>query len=505
MRDALMRRYVRFLTFAALALALCLAVTKEGLPQAREPANSPGAAVPQATFGNGISRNMVNLVDKDVCISWNVQAGKSQNIKWVAKIGTTAHSVPVIYGGRVFAGTNNGQPRDQKIKDQKAALMCFSEKDGSFQWQNLHEMPDTEFGAEVQKEGLCCTPTVEGDFIYYCTPASEVIRAHTKDGKITWQFDMMKELKVFPCYVCSCSPLVVGDTVYVVTGNGPNAEGKVVAPQAPSFVALEKETGKLLWQSNLPGDKIIQGQWSNPVYAEVNGKPQVIFAGGDGWLYALDPKAGNLIWKFKYSPTPTKDDRGIRPYIVGTPVVQDNRVYVAVGAYPGYEAAPKIGHLFCVDITKTGDVSCKNENFDPRDPANRDSGLIWHFGGLVQPPPAKGRKVHIGSSASTVAIHDGLLYIAEDQGFLHCLDAKNGQQYWEHDLRDSSLGSPYLVDGKIYVWCSGGEVFIFQHGKKHQPPISNDMDESGWECTPVVANGVLYIMTPSKLYAIAAK
>jgi outer membrane protein assembly factor BamB len=469
------------------------------------PAPTAAGNPAQATYGGSIYRNLVNLVDKNLPAKWNVETGKFQNVKWVADIGNRSHSVPVIYGGRVFVGTNNGTPRDPKIKGPKAVLMCFAEKDGAFLWQNLHDMPVEEVIREALPEGLCCTPTAEGDFVYYCTPGCEVIKAQAKDGKIVWRYDTMKELKVFPCYLCTCSPLIVGDTVFVVTGNGTNEQGKLVAPQAPSFVALQKDTGKLIWQSNLPGKNIIQGQWSNPVYAEANGKPQVIFPGGDGWLYSLEPKTGNLIWKFKCSPTQTKEDRGIQPYIVATPVVHDNCVYIAVGAYPGYESAPKIGHLFCLEINKSGDVSCKNENFDPQDAANKDSALIWHFGGIISPPPAKGRKVRIGSSASTVAIQDGLVYIAEDQGFLHCLDAKTGQQHWEYDFKDTVAGSPYWVDGRVYICANGGECFVFEGGKKLQPPRSYDMQESGLESTPVAANGVLYILTPSKLYAIGAK
>jgi outer membrane protein assembly factor BamB len=495
------------LMFASLAVVILSAPHWQAASQAREGKQTAATAASQATFGGGIFRNMVNLVEKNVPTAWSVEPGKVKNVRWVVEVGNRSHSVPVIFDGRVYISTNNGQPRDKNVKGPKAVLMCFAAKDGSFLWQNLHDMPSEEVIREGLPEGLCCTPTIEGDFVYYCTPGSEVIRASTKDGKIDWRYDAIKELKVFPCYCCSCSPLIVGDMVFVVTGNGTNEQGKLVAPDAPSFVALDKKTGKLLWHSNLPGKNIIQGQWSNPVYAEVSGKPQIIFPGGDGWLYALEPKTGNLIWKFKCSPTPTKDDRGIRPYIVATPVVSDNRVYIAVGAYPGYEAAPRIGHFFCIDITKTGDVSCKNENFDPQDAANKSSALIWHFGGLVNPPPTspKARKVRIGSSASTAAVHDGLVYIAEDQGFLHCLDADKGERYWEHDFKDAVLGSPYWVDGKIYVCASAGECFVFQHGKKFQPPVSNDIQEGGLESTPVVADGVLYILTPSKLYAIGAK
>jgi hypothetical protein len=161
------------LVFGAYFLALPFATPQS--PDAK-------SAVPQATFGGGIHRNMVNLVDKNVPTSWSVQPGKVKNIKWVADIGTRSHAVPVVHGGRLFISTNNGQPRDPKIKGPKAVLMCFAEKDGAFLWQNLHDMPPEDVIREGTPEGMCATPTVEGDFVYYCTLGAEVIRAHAKDG-----------------------------------------------------------------------------------------------------------------------------------------------------------------------------------------------------------------------------------------------------------------------------------------------------------------------------------
>jgi outer membrane protein assembly factor BamB len=470
------------------------------LPQAAS--GQPKAALPQATFGGTIDRNMVNLVDKNVPTTWSVADGKLKNIKWVAEVGTRSYGGPVIYGGRVFVGTNNDQPRDPKIKETKAVLMCFRESDGAFLYQILHDLPGQEIIREAVHDGLCSTPTAQGDFIYYCTPGCEVICAHAKDGKIAWSFDMMKKLKVFPCYLCNCSPLVVGDLLFVMTGNGTDNQGDLVSPKAPSFVALRKATGEVVWTSALPGRNIIEGQWANPVYAEANGKPQVIFPGGDGYLYALDPANGNLIWKFNCSPK-VDSDREIKSYFVATPVVYQNKVYIGTGAYPDHPSPPRVGHFFCIDITKTGDVSCKDDKYDPKAPANKGSALVWHFGGLIQPKPAKGRIEYFGRTISTAAIHDGLVYIAEERGYLHCLDAATGKAYWEHDFRTGIWGSPYWVDGKIYLCTEDGDVHIFAHGKVLKKIGSVDMDES-LQTTPVVVNGVLYIATKKKVYAIRA-
>ena len=60
----------------------------------------------------------------------------------------------------------------------------------------------------------------------------------------------------------------------------------------------------------------------------------------------------------------------------------------------------KLAWLACLDATKKGDVT--------------RSGIVWSYDA-------------IGSTVSTVAIADGLVYAADFDGDLHCLDAETGQ------------------------------------------------------------------------------
>ena len=144
----------------------------------------------------------------------------------------------------------------------------------------------------------------------------------------------------------------------------------------------------------------MDGQWSSPVAAEANGEMLVIYGGGDGWLYAFEAKKGELRWKFDLNPKAAvykPGGRGNRGYLVGVPVVYDKKLYVAVGSNP--EDGDGVGHLWCIDITKKPankekDVSPfsgpkdPNPTFDPKDPKNKDSALVWHYGGLIDPKPA---------------------------------------------------------------------------------------------------------------------
>jgi outer membrane protein assembly factor BamB len=441
---------------------------------------------------------MVNTVDKDMPTDWSIAEGKRKNIKWVAQLGNKVYGGPVISGGKVFVGTNNASPRDPAVKGQKAILMCFAEADGKFLWQAVHDIPPDDIFKDALPQGLCSTPAIDGDRLFYVTPGCELICADTANGKPAWRLDMMKELKVIPYHLGNCSPLVAGDLVFVVTSNGIDEAGKIPSPTAPSFIAVTKQTGKVAWQSDLPGPNIIEGQWSNPAYGVVNGKPQVVFPGGDGWIYAFQPKSGELIWRLNGNAGLPKGD--MLNYIVATPVIVENRVYLGMGLYPEHHKATKFSHFLCIDMTKKGDVS--PASLDEKGVKDPKSALVWAYGGMANPPPPKGRRVVFGRTMSTAAIHDGLAYIAEETGYLHCLDAKTGKKYWDHDFLTAIWGSTYWVDNKVYIGTEDGDIVIFTHGKEKKIIRQVSMEET-IHSTPVAVNGVLYVATTRKLYAIA--
>ena len=49
---------------------------------------------------------------------------------------------------------------------------------------------------------------------------------------------------------------------------------------------------------------------------------------------------------------------------------------------------------------------------------------------------------------------------------LLCRHEKTGKEYWQHDLGGNVWGSPYYVDGKVYMGVDNGDLFIFAAGKE---------------------------------------
>ncbi len=274
--------------------------------EAAEPAGKSGARS-WPMFGGTVQRNLANPEETGLPDNWSIQEGKTKNVKWSAKLGNKALGGPIVANGRVFVGTN--RPHDYQDEEDKGVLMCFRESDGQFLWQAVHDKLKGDTSG-AQSYGIVSSPCVDGDRIYYVNNRWEVICADAAgDGskaKILWNLDMIKELKVNPDGIQGslsiCSPLMVEDLLFVVTANGVNHTGKVPNPDAPSFIAVDKSSGKVVWQDHSPGANIMDGTWGNPAAAKVDGKWHVYFPGGDGWLYAFEAKTGELVWKFDCNP-----------------------------------------------------------------------------------------------------------------------------------------------------------------------------------------------------------
>ncbi|MCH7595635.1 MAG: PQQ-binding-like beta-propeller repeat protein [Planctomycetes bacterium] len=449
-------------------------------------------------WGGSADRNMVSG-EKGIPARWDAESG--MNIKWKAPLGSQTYGNPVIVNGKIWVGTNNSGHLRSGIKGDKGVIVCLDEKTGRFLYQITHDKLPTGRVNDWPEQGICSAPVVHGNRIYYVSNRCEVVCADvegfldgendgpfkdekykgSQDGDIVWVLDMFEDLEVFPHNLATCSPVMGDGLLFVATSNGVDeAHLNIPMPDAPDFLAIDMKSGKVVWEGHEPGDKVLHGQWSSPAYGVIGGKPQVIFAGGDGWCYSYEPKSGKLLWKFDLNPKDSVWElggRGTRNAIIATPVIYDDKVFLAVGQDP--EHGEGAGHLFAIDGTKRGDIT--------------ETGRVWHVGG---------KDFH--RTLSSVAIADGLLYAADLSGFMYCLDVKNGKRHWRYDVMAAIWGSPYVVDGKVMLGDEDGEVVVLQHGTTLKELATMDMLNSVYT-TPVVSNGTLYITNRRMLYAIERK
>ncbi|MBX3421018.1 MAG: PQQ-binding-like beta-propeller repeat protein [Pirellulaceae bacterium] len=486
---------------------------------------------------------------------WDIETG--QNIRWSMPLGSETYGNPVVANGKVYVGTNNGAgylPRYPNKVDL-GVLLCFNEADGKFLWQHSSEKLPTGRVHDWPNQGICSAPLVDGDRLWYVTSRGEVVCLDTEgfwdeendgpvqdeitsikpdqrpqvdekaEADVIWKIDMMKELRVSQHNMCSCSVTAYGDYLLVCTSNGVDEGHKELPqPSAPSFLVCKRSTGEIIWTDDSPGENVLHGQWSSPAFANLGGVDQAIFGAGDGWVYsfALEGEGGKskLLWKFDCNP---KDslymlNRATRNHVIGTPVVYDGLVYVAVGEDP--EHGEGQGHLWCIDPTRRGDVSLSLvfNSKDPQTPIphrrlqalvakdgdferpNPNSAVVWHYMG--SDPEVFEKTMH--RTCGTAAIKDDLLFIADFSGVFHCVDAKTGQAYWTYELLAASWASPLIVNDKVYITDEDGEVAIFRLSKEPQSePLAEINMESAIYTSPVVANETLFIANRNRIFAIA--
>ena len=240
------------------------------------------------------------------------------------------------------------------------------------------------------------------------------------------------------------------------------------------MIAVDQKTGKLAWQVNDPGDRILDGQWSSPAVGAIGGVVQAVIGEGDGWVRGYEAETGKKLWEFDLNPKDSVWPK-TRNEVIATPVIWENKVFIANGQDP--EHGEGVGHLYAIDATKRGDIT--------------ETGRIWHYD-------------KIRRSISTGAIYNGLLFYSDFSGFLHCLDVNTGKPYWTHDLLSAVWGSPMAINGKVYIGDEDGDVLVLEAAKEKKLISTINMGSSVY-ATVVPANGTLFVMNRNELWALSER
>jgi outer membrane protein assembly factor BamB len=444
-------------------------------------------------WGGTPDRNMVSKMT-GLPVSWDMKTGA--NVKWTAELGSQTYGNPVVSKGVVLVGTNNEKLRDPKQGGDRGVVMAFNEADGSFLWQITHEKMSSGRVNDWPFQGVCSSPLVEDDIVYYVSNRGEVVAADLQgfrdngendgpvkdekftsqqDGDILWRFDMVEEVGSFPHNMSNSSPVAFGNLIYVSTSNGQDeSHVNIPSPKAPAIIALDKKTGKLVWEDNSVEDRILHGQWSSPAVAKIGDTTQVMVGQGDGWIRSYEATSGKKLWEFDTNPKDSVWPK-TRNELISTPVIYDGIVYIANGQDP--EHGEGVGHLYAIDPTKRGDIT--------------KTGMVWHYD-------------KIRRSISTAAVHDGIVYFPDFSGFLHAVDAKTGKAYWTHDMFAAVWGSAIVADGKVYLGDEDGDVTILQAGKTLKVLGEMNMGSSVY-ATVVPANGALLLANRNQLFSLAIK
>jgi outer membrane protein assembly factor BamB len=99
-----------------------------------------------------------------------------------------------------------------------------------------------------------------------------------------------------------------------------------------------------------------------------------------------------------------------------------------------------------------------------------------------------------------IALHD-LLFFWGDGGIVTCVRAENGEAVWSQRVGGNYMGSPILIDGKIYAVSTHGELVVLEASDRFNILARISLGEAS-HATPAVANGTLYLRTIGQLISV---
>ncbi len=225
--------------------------------------------------------------------------------------------------------------------------------------------------------------------------------------------------------------------------------------------ALNKLTGTRIWEVDRPEMDAPDGDhkkaFSTPIaITDSKGREQLICMASQ-WIVAHDPSTGKEIWKLYHG-------KGFS--VVPRPVYANDVVYFSTGF-----GKPQ---LWAVRVDGDGDVT--------------ETHVLWK---VTKGIPAK----------PSPLIHEGLIYVIEDNGVASCLDANTGEEIWKKRVGGKFSASPLLAGGHIYFGSHDGKVTVFKPGKSGEVVADNQL-QGQIMASPAAVDNALVVRTAEALYRI---
>jgi outer membrane protein assembly factor BamB len=399
--------------------------------------------------------------EKGLVDSWDPEGGEGSNLVWKREeLG--GRSTPIVMNDKLYTLVRD-QPGTE-VEGEK--VVCVDAATGKNIWEHrfnvyLCEVPDTRVGWSSvvgdPETGRVYAQSVSG---YFCCLEGDT-------GELVWDHSLQEEMGLINTYGGRTNfPLVFEDQVItsaVIVGWGDEPKYGRLAVPAHRFLGMDKATGEIRWLSGT-GLAPYDTTYSTPTIKAINGQQTMVFASGDGEVWAMQPRTGKPLWHFPFSRmgisvSPTVDDRG--------------RVYASHSEENTF--GNTMGSVVCLDGSMTGDLTGKE---------------IW-------------RQFEIMAGKASPVMLDGRVYIVDDRAKLFIYDAETGEQIGKKALGTSMRSTPLVADGKLYTCTNGGVWYILkptEEGVEVLQKLRMDGDES--DGSPIVSHGKIYLPTSKAVYCI---
>jgi len=324
-------------------------------------------------------------------IEWN----ENNNVRWKAEIPGIGHATPIIWGDQMIllsaVKTDQEITPDEQEEEQQQnswmapistnfihqfAVLSVDRKDGRIMWQTTvrEELPYShthKFGSWASN-----SPVTDGERIYAYF-GSHGLYCLNMNGDVLWERDLGRMDKHMS-FGEGSSPVLYEDKLIILQDH----KGQSL------LYVLDKMTGKDI----LKVKRDEQTSWSTPYVVEFGEKTQVITSATNR-IRSHDLNTGDVIWECT----------GMTRNVIPVPVMDNNIVYLM----SGYRESA----LIAVDLTKaSGDIS------------NTDA-IVWQS------------NLNTSYTPSPVIMDGKIYFLKVNKGYLTCLDAKDGREYYSNSWK----------------------------------------------------------------------
>lgn len=309
---------------------------------------------------------------------------------WRVDLGPS-YSGPIVTADKIFI-TETLKKKTETVRalDRKSGKMLWVRE-----WEGAMAVP---FFAKANGDWIRSTPAYDGQSLYVAGMRDVLVCLDANTGSERWRVDFVKETgSKLPDFGFVCSPLVVGEHVYVQAGG--------------AFVKVEKSTGKVVWKTLDDGGGMYGSAFSSPVFTKLQGKEQLIVQTRTK-LAAVDPADGKVLW--------SEEVPAFRGMNILTPTIVNEAILTSSHSGGTF--------LYGVQAGNSGVSATWKQRFD-------------------------------GYMSSPIVL-DGHAYLHLKNQRFSCIDLKTGQPKWTTPKTFGKYWSMVAQKDKILVLDETGELLL---------------------------------------------
>ncbi|MBK8884279.1 MAG: PQQ-binding-like beta-propeller repeat protein [Bacteroidales bacterium] len=260
-----------------------------------------------------------------------------------------------------------------------------------------------EYGKEWAENwnGTRSTPLVIGDKLYVLSSYWKVVCMNTSNGQTVWSADLQKDYGAKNNEWGIAENFLFDGNVLYCTPGGSGA----------SMVALDRNSGKVVWKSKANGNK---SAYCSPLMIKVKDK-KIIVTMMENAVCGFDAATGQQLWKYEHI-----NDTGVHPNI---PAYINGYLYCTSGYGKGGEM-----------LKLSDDGSSVTEVWKTKDVDSRTGGVV---------------------------VMNGRIYGSGDRNKkMFCLDWQTGKMIFSS--KEMAPATLIADEGLLYIYSESGKVFLVE-------------------------------------------